>query len=173
MKLLLLIITFAATIPSANWLIGNFGTTCIPDGPCLLPVGFGLFAPSGVLMVGLGLVLRDLVHEAGGLKGAVIAILLGTVIAWCVAPPSLVIASAAAFLLSEIADLAVYAPLRRKRVYSAVLLSGLAGAAVDSAVFLLLAFGSLEFISGQILGKLWMSILAMPAIWMIRVQRSA
>ena len=35
---------FVATVPAANWLIGNVGTTCVPNGPCLLPVGFGLSA---------------------------------------------------------------------------------------------------------------------------------
>jgi len=46
-------VIFALTIPTANWLIGNVGTVCIPDGPCLIPVGFGLMAPSGVLMIGV------------------------------------------------------------------------------------------------------------------------
>ncbi|MBN4747477.1 VUT family protein, partial [Pandoraea nosoerga] len=55
------LVGFIATIPLANWLIGNVGTTCVPGGPCIIPVGFGLMAPSGVLMVGLALVLRDLV----------------------------------------------------------------------------------------------------------------
>jgi uncharacterized PurR-regulated membrane protein YhhQ (DUF165 family) len=38
------------------------------------------------------------------------------------------------------------------------LLSGLVGSIVDSAVFLWLAFGSIDFIAGQVLGKLWMTI---------------
>ena len=42
---------FAATIPAANWMIGNVGVACIPDGPCLVPVGFGLMAPSGVVII--------------------------------------------------------------------------------------------------------------------------
>ena len=32
---------FAATVPLANWLIGNVGTFCVPNGPCVIPVGFG------------------------------------------------------------------------------------------------------------------------------------
>lgn len=162
----LLTIAFAATIPAANWLIQNAGTECIPNGPCLLPVGFGLMAPSGVLLVGAALVLRDGVHEAGGPKAALLAILIGAALAWLVAPPALVLASVAAFLLAELADMAVYTPLRHKRLGLAVLASGLVGAAVDSAVFLWLAFGSLQFIEGQILGKLWMSALAFPLIWL-------
>ena len=41
---------FILCVPGANWAIANIGTTCIPDGPCLLPVGFGLDAPSGSLL---------------------------------------------------------------------------------------------------------------------------
>lgn len=155
---------FAGTIPLANWLIGNVGTECIPNGPCLLPVGFGLHAPSGVLVIGAALVLRDMVHEVGGIKAALSAIALGGVVAWFFASPALVLASVLAFVLAELSDLAVYAPLRTKRLWLAVLLSGVIGAAVDSAVFLWVAFGSLDFIAGQIVGKLWMTIGAAVAL---------
>lgn len=161
-KVLALTAAFAATIPAANWLIGSIGTECIPQGPCLLPVGFGLHAPSGVLVVGAALVLRDMVHEAGGAKAALAAIALGGFVAWLFAPPALVLASVLAFILAELADLAVYAPMRQNRLWLAVILSGLVGATVDSAVFLWVAFGSLDFIAGQIVGKLWMSLIAAP-----------
>ena len=52
MKTTLLAASFLATIPAANYLIGNVGTVCIPNGPCLIPVAPGLMAPSGVLMIG-------------------------------------------------------------------------------------------------------------------------
>ena len=42
----------------------------------------------------------------------------------------------------------------------AVIASGLAGSVVDSAIFLSLAFGSIEFLAGQVLGKFWMSLIA-------------
>lgn len=163
----LLTAAFASTIPAANWLIGNVGTVCIPNGPCLLPVGFGLTAPSGVLVVGASLVLRDMVHEAGGIKAALLAIAIGGILSWLFASPALVAASVAAFVLAELADLAVYAPLRERRLWLAVLLSGIAGSIIDSAVFLWLAFGSLDFIAGQIVGKLWMTIAALPFLWMV------
>lgn len=166
----LALLGFVATVPAANWMIGNIGT-CIPNGPCLVPVGFGLSAPSGVLMVGLSLVLRDIVHEKLGSVWAIVAILIGAVLSAYVAPPALVIASASAFLLSELADMAVYAPLRERKFYTAVMLSGLVGSIVDSAVFLLVAFGSLQFIEGQILGKMWMTIVAVGALMSIRASR--
>src|SRR5674476_943575 len=55
------LVLFCLTIPAANWMIGHVGTVCLPNGPCLLPVAPGIMAPSGVLMVGAALVLRDLV----------------------------------------------------------------------------------------------------------------
>lgn len=173
MKTLLLTAAFAATIPAANWLIGNVGTECIPNGPCLVPVGFGLTAPSGVLMVGLALVLRDAVHEAGGIRAALAAIALGGIASWLFASPALVLASMTAFVLAELADLAVYTPLRCNRLMLAVLLSGIAGSLVDSAVFLHMAFGSLDFLAGQTLGKLWMSIAAAGVLLAMKYRKSA
>jgi uncharacterized PurR-regulated membrane protein YhhQ (DUF165 family) len=173
MKALILTAAFAATIPAANWLIGNVGTECIPNGPCLIPVGFGLSAPSGVLMVGAALVIRDALHEVGGAKAAFVAIALGGLAAWMFAAPALVFASVLAFLLAELADLAVYAPLRERRLTLAILLSGLVGSVIDSAVFLWLAFGSLDFIAGQIVGKLWMSVLAVALLQTLRLRKSA
>src|SRR5260370_12683653 len=57
---------FGLTIPAANWLIGHVGTVCAPQGPCLVPVAPGLMAPSGVMMIGFALVLRDLVQRRLG-----------------------------------------------------------------------------------------------------------
>lgn len=159
---------FAATIPMANWLIGNVGIQFGPNDPHLIPVGFGLMAPSGVLMVGAALVLRDIVHERLGASWALAAIALGGVLSWWLAASALVIASVLAFTLSELADLAVYTPLRERRLGLAVVASGIVGAIIDSAVFLWLAFGSLAFIEGQILGKLWMSIAAYIVIATMR-----
>lgn len=160
MKGILALAGFGLTIPAANWMIGHVGTECIPQGPCLIPVLPGLMAPSGVLMIGLALVLRDAVHEHLGARWAVAAIIGGAALSGMVAPGPLVVASAVAFLLSEAADLAVYAPLRRRHLAGAVLASGVVGAAIDSAAFLWLAFGSLDHLAGQIVGKLLMSALA-------------
>ena len=159
---------FVLTVPIANWMIGNIGTFCVPNGPCILPVGFGLEAPSGVLVVGLALVLRDLVQRFLGIIPAVIAILVGGAIAFFISPPALVIASVTAFLLSEFADLAVYTPLQKRGLILAVVASSVVGLVVDSAVFLWMAFGSLDYLWGQSLGKFWMVMLAIPAIHLAR-----
>ena len=78
------------------------------------------------------------------------------------------LASSVAFLLSEFADFAVYTPLARRRLVAAVLASSAVGLVVDSLVFLWLAFGSLEFLPGQIIGKAWMVLLALPLVAYLR-----
>jgi len=164
------LVLFALTIPAANWLIGHVGTACIaPHGPCVVPVAPGLLAPSGVMMVGVALVLRDLVQRRLGAVMSALAILCGTALSAMLAPPSLVLASGVAFLLSEFADLAVYTPLARRRLVVAVVASSVVGLVVDSIVFLWLAFGSLDFLPGQVVGKGWMVLLSIPfAAWLRR-----
>jgi queuosine precursor transporter len=165
----LFLLGFGLCIPAANWLIGNVGTVCVPGGgPCLIPVAPGLLAPSGVLMVGLALVLRDMVQRRLGLGWAAAAVLAGAALSALLAPPALVVASAAAFLLSEAADLAVYTPLQRRGLVLAVALSGIVGLVLDSVVFLLLAFGSLEYVAGQVVGKLWMVLASLPLVAWLR-----
>ncbi len=164
----LFLVLFALTIPAANWLIGHVGTTCVPQGPCLVPVAPGLMAPSGVTMVGIALVLRDLVQRRLGTAISALAVLVGSGLSALYAPASLVVASATAFLLSELADLAVYTPLARRRLVAAVIASSCAGVVVDSIVFLWLAFGSLDFLTGQVVGKAWMVLLSIPLVAWLR-----
>ena len=84
------------------------------------------------------------------------------------APPALVAASALAFLLSEVADFAVYTPLQRRRLVLAVIASSCVGLVIDSVVFLLLAFGSLDFLAGQVVGKAWAVLVSVPLIRLLR-----
>jgi queuosine precursor transporter len=43
------------------------------------------------------------------------------------------------------------------------------GLIIDSVVFLYLAFGSLNYLSGQVVGKAWMVLISLPAIdWLRR-----
>ena len=162
------LVAFILTIPAANWMIGNVGAVCPENSPCLIPVGFDVMAPSGVIMAGLALVLRDLVQRRLGKLWALGAIVVGALLSALIAPQALVLASGAAFLVSELADFAVYTPLQKKRLVLAVFMSGVVGLVVDSILFLQLAFGSLDFLSGQIIGKTWMIVLALPIIWWIR-----
>jgi uncharacterized PurR-regulated membrane protein YhhQ (DUF165 family) len=157
------LVLFGLTIPAANWLASNVGI-CSPYGPCLIWVAPGLMTASGVLMIGIALVLRDLVQRRLGVVTAVITVFAGGAISALLAPAALVFASTAAFLVSEYADLAVYTSLARHRFVAAVLASSLAGLVVDSILFLWLAYGSFEFLAGQIVGKTLMIVLLMPVV---------
>jgi uncharacterized PurR-regulated membrane protein YhhQ (DUF165 family) len=167
-------LAFMACIPTANWMIGHIGTVCAPDGPCLLPVfpwsrqGRPMMAPSGVSMIGFALVLRDLVQRRLGRAAALMAIVAGAALSGALAPPQLVVASTAAFFLSELADFAVFTPLQKRGLVLAVLASAVVGLIADSILFLWLAFGSLEFLEGQVLGKSWMVLVALPFVHWIR-----
>ena len=171
-------IAFIACTPAANWMIGHLGTVCPANGPCLVPVwpwggGGPLMAPSGVMMVGFALVLRDLVQRRLGRKVALMSIVAGAALSGAIAPPALVLASTAAFFVSELADFAVYTPLAVRGLVLAVLASSVAGLIVDSVLFLWLAFGNLEFLAGQIIGKAWMVLLTLPVVHWIRLRETA
>lgn len=149
---------YIGTIFAANWAIETFGA---------VPVWVGLMAPAGVYFAGLAFTLRDLVHESLGVRWVIVAIVVGAAASWIVSP-AFAFASATAFLVSEGLDLAVYTPLRKRDWISAVVASNVVGAAIDSALFLWLAFGSLAYLPGQIAGKLWMTALAIGAIALVR-----
>ena len=165
---LLSFLAFSACVPIANWLIENVGTVCVPAGPCLVPVGFGLVAPSGVLVIGLALVLRDIVQRYLGLGWAIAAILVGGVASFATASPSLVVASTTAFVLSEALDLAVFTPLQKRGLVIAVAISSVVGLVVDGAVFLYLAFGDLDFLFGQSVGKGLVVFASLPVVHWLR-----
>ena len=152
------LVGYVAVIVLANWAISQFG---------FVPVGFGLVAPAGVYFAGLAFTLRDLVQEQLGRTWTVVAILAGAAVS-AVISPQFALASGIAFLLSELADFAVYTPLRSRNWLAAVALSNTVGLIADSALFLLLAFGSLEFLAGQVVGKLWMTVLAVALLWIWR-----
>jgi queuosine precursor transporter len=51
---------------------------------------------------------------------------------------------------------------------TAVIASSCAGLVVDSIAFLWLAFGSLDFLVGQVVGKGWMVLLSIPLVAWLR-----
>ena len=71
-------------------------------------------------------------------------------------------------LNKELADTIVYSSLQRKSLISAVLLSACSGLIIDSLIFLHIAFRSYQYITGQIVGKLLMVLLAIPFIYLMR-----
>jgi uncharacterized PurR-regulated membrane protein YhhQ (DUF165 family) len=100
-----------------------------------------------------------------------VAIVVGAGLSWAVTSNrDLAVASGVAFLFSELADFAVYTPLRERNKtlvgwLTAVGASNLVGLVVDSVLFLWIAFGSLDFLRGQVLGKLWMTIAGSWSCW--------
>lgn len=151
---------YAVTIPAANALVEHIGP---------VPVGFGLVAPAGVYMVGISLALRDAVQEKLGRAWVLAAIALGVSLAVLTTPvapkfPNLVAASAVAFAVSELADFAVYSRLRERGLVLAVMASGAVGLALDSALFLRIAFGDLTFFWGQVVGKAWVTLLVAATV---------
>jgi uncharacterized PurR-regulated membrane protein YhhQ (DUF165 family) len=155
------LIGFLLTIPAANWTLQRFG---------VLDVG-GLAVPAGVLWIGLAFTLRDLAHDRLGPWWVLGAIAAGAALSYAIAP-AFALASGAAFLLSELTDFAVYAPLRRRSFLGAVLASNSVGLVWDSALFLWLAFGSLAFLPGQLVGKGLMTALALGVLWLYRTWRA-
>lgn len=154
---------FVGTVFAANWAIQKWGP---------VSVGFGLMAPAGVYFVGLAFTLRDIVHRSLGRWAVVGCILVGAALSYLIAP-AFALASGVAFLASETADLSVYEPLRKKGWLPAVVASNIVGAIVDSVLFLWLAFGSLSFLDGQVVGKLWMTALAVAVLAFARRRKVA
>lgn len=167
MKRFALAALFIGTVIGANWALSTWG---------VIPIGFGLSAPAGVLFAGIAFGLRDGLHEAGGSRWVLACIAIGAVLSYVIedavtisgglAP--IAVASGVAFGLSELLDWAVYTPLRERNWPVAVVASNVVGAVTDSALFLWLAFGSLDYIAGQIVGKSYMIAAALPVVWMIR-----
>jgi uncharacterized PurR-regulated membrane protein YhhQ (DUF165 family) len=164
-------LAFVATVWAANYALSRWG---------FVPVGFGLEAPAGVYFAGLAFTLRDIVHHSLGRAVVIACILAGAALSWLIeananlgGTVTVAVASAIAFLLSELADLAVYEPLRERGWLPAVVASNAVGIVVDSALFLWLAFGSLAFIEGQLVGKAWMTLAALPVLYALRRRRVA
>lgn len=156
------VVAYGLSAMAANWAVVQFG---------MIPVGFGLVAPAAVYFAGLTLVLRDWVQESVGAKGALIAIFVGAqAMAW-LAPIELVFASTIAFLASELMDMAVYTPLRNRGQWMlGVALSNTVGLAIDSVLFLWVAFGSLSLLAGQMVGKAWVTLAAIAAMALLRIR---
>jgi queuosine precursor transporter len=152
------LVCYIATIVGANWAIRTFG---------IVPVAPGLAAPAGVLFAGAAFTFRDLAQDRLGNWWTIAAVLVGAALS-ALLSPQLALASGTAFLVSELADFAVYTPLRRRNFLAAVALSNTVGVVVDSALFLWLAFGSLDFLAGQIVGKTYMTALAVVVLRLAR-----
>ena len=140
---------YVMVIVAANLAIQKWG---------VVSIGFGLMAPAGAYFAGLVFSIRDALHEVSNKYWILGAIIVGAIVSYSLEDGGkIAVASGSAFLLSEFADFAVYSPLRAKGKIKALLASNAVGLVADSILFLYLAFGSLEFLSGQVVAKAYMT----------------
>jgi queuosine precursor transporter len=161
---------YAGAIIASNWMISHVGIPTFPGGPHLTPVGFGLYAPSGVWAAAVSFPARDLTQRTGGRWLGIAAIGVGAVISYLISDPRIAIASGVTYLFSETADFAVYTPLQRRWFVPAVVASGCVAAVVDSVLFLHLAGlpAGTAAVAGLVLGKVWVQLAAGGVTWRIR-----
>lgn len=151
---------YIATVWVANLLVSHFG---------IVDIGFGLHAPAAVFAVGLAFTLRDLVQTSLGRWPVIVGIIVGAGLSFLIAP-AFALASGVAFLVSEAADFSVYTPLAERNWFGAVVASNVVGLFVDSWLFLTIAFGSLAFFWGQVVGK---GLMTLAAVTLLAVWRGA
>lgn len=162
------LVVYGLAVLLANIMIRTVGTVVLPDGTHLLPVGFGLFAPSGVFAAGLTFVARDVVQRTAGRRWSLLIIIPGAAIT-ALLDVRLALASATAFLFSESVDYLVYTPLQRRGFVRAVVASGVVASVVDSLLFLSIAGIPLALsFPGQLLGKTEVLLVAAPVTWLLR-----
>lgn len=125
MKLLASIV-FVGLVVAANWTTQRYGMVA------------GLVT-AGTFAAGLTLLVRDWLQESGGRWWVFGAIATGAGVSVWLSSPQLAAASGVAFAVSELADFAVYSPLRGRSKAAAMAVSNTVGAVVDSLLFLAMA----------------------------------
>jgi uncharacterized PurR-regulated membrane protein YhhQ (DUF165 family) len=145
-----LAVVLVALVVLANWLAANF----------TVPVGFGYRAPGGVFCIGAVLVLRDWMQQLRGLRWTMPLVYVAGLLSWLIGDlagwtdvQKIAVASVVAFTVGETMEAVVFTPIRRRSLTTGVALSGTVGSAIDSALFLWIAFGSLAYFTGQFIGK--------------------
>lgn len=141
---------FVALVILANWLASRYTVS----------VGFGRTAPAGVFCIGGVLVLRDWLQQLRGLAWTMPLVYAAGLASWGIGDVAgwtslekIAVASVVAFTISETVEAVVFTPLRKRHLTLGVGLSATVGNALDSYVFLALAFGSQAFFLGQFIGK--------------------
>lgn len=157
-RFLLASLLFVGSVWAANWLTQTYGQAEL----------LGLVFTWGTLAAGASLVARDAVFETGGRWPVLALITVGGALS-ALLDPMLALASAVAFVGSELADSAVYEPARARLGRArAVALSGLVAAPIDTALFFWLAPAFIESPpeawAGQLIVKGGISVAA--ALWL-------
>lgn len=164
---------YLASVVAAAYAVTHIGTQYFPGAPHVVPVWPGIDAPSGVYVIGVTLVIRDLLQHRISKPVMFALIAVGAGLAALVSP-AVAVASGCAFLLSETVDWAVFTVTERRAGFSAaVLTSNGVSIVVDSIVFLTVAFGSLAFLEGQVIGKALATLAAFAVVVALRWRRKA
>ena len=158
-----LTLAFLGCILAANYVTSTLG---------MVPVGFGLVATAGTYFAGLTFVLRDSLQDVAGKRWTLGAIAAGAALSFLISDPFIALASAAAFGIAELADLAVYTPLRKRGYIRAAITSNIVGALIDTVVFLSIAgFPVMAALPGQMVGKLLVTAAAVAVVIAVRAAR--
>jgi len=119
---------YVMLVPLINWAFAHTPFYKLPDG--------GDWSPFSIL-VGMVLVVRDFSQREIG-HYVFVPLVIGVALSFWLAAPGIAIASASAFLVSELADWAVYT-FTRLPLSTRVLLSSLMGVPIDTLIFLTIA----------------------------------
>jgi uncharacterized PurR-regulated membrane protein YhhQ (DUF165 family) len=148
---------YLGLVIAANWLASKYVVR--------VPLT-DLLAPAGVFCIGFVLVLRDWLQQLRGLLWTMPIVYAAGLISWAVGDlagwttlQKIAIASVVAFTVSETIEAVIFTPLRNRNMTAGVAVSATVGNAVDSYLFLTLAFGSTAFFWGQFWGKTEMIVL--------------
>lgn len=157
MSAALLTALYLGAVVAANLVIARFGATFTPA------VAF--------VFIGLNLALRDRLHDLWRgrvARNMLLLIAAGGALSWLMNAGAgrVALASLVAFALSEAADAALYHARRHRPYLERSNVSNLAGAAVDSVIFPVLAFGgfpvaiiALQFVAKVFGGAVWSVVL--------------
>jgi uncharacterized PurR-regulated membrane protein YhhQ (DUF165 family) len=148
---------YVGLVVLANWLASRY-TAHIPFTSYV--------APAGVFCIGAVLVLRDWIQQLRGLVWTMPLVYVAGLLSWGVGDlagwtslQKIAVASVIAFSVSETVEALVFTPLRRRNLTAGVALSATVGNALDSFLFLTIAFSSTAFFWGQFWGKTEMIVL--------------
>jgi uncharacterized PurR-regulated membrane protein YhhQ (DUF165 family) len=151
---------FVGCILAANYVTTEYG---------MVPVGLGLVATAGTYFAGLSFVLRDTVQDGFGKAWTMALVVFGALLSYLVSDPFIALASGVAFLASELADLLIYTPLRRRGYIRAAIASNVVGAVVDTFLFLWIAgFPIAGAWQGQVVGKLLVTGVVVALVALVR-----
>jgi len=140
----------------------------------IISLPFGLSVPAGVFAIAPVFTLRDEIHERWGRRGAYVLIALASALSWALSVATgsallarVTLASVIAFVVNEALDTEIYHQLRRRSRLAAILGSNAVSAAVDSVLFIGIAFGlDWSLIVGQYVVK--MLLAGLVGLWVMR-----